>query len=224
MPTRARPRLALLAAVVLTMGVLSACARTTASSAPSTVVVPADRYAEAFAATRDILARQGYRLERVDARAGVITTAPRRAAGFATPWDLAQHPASSDAMLSDTLNRQQRHVRIEFIPVETVEPERPGRSPAAAPDPIDPDDDHIFPEDLRRYDGSLRMHVRVTLERVQRPGFRASPASIRLHTIAEDPALRDRGLWAEYAVPVARDRAHERRLTQALAERLGTAR
>lgn len=76
--------------------------------------VPAGRYNDAFVAARTVLRDSGFDIERVDARAGVITTLPKPSAGWATPWDTEQSTAAQET--SDLFNRQRREVRIAFEP------------------------------------------------------------------------------------------------------------
>lgn len=185
-----------------------------------TVVLPPGRYPEAFTVTRDLLIARGFAVERVDARSGVITSTPKRTAGLATPWDREQ--ATFGDEFRDVMNRHRRIVRVSFTPADLAEPESGPRSPAAVgdieSDPASPASLGVL--DLRGYDGPVHARFHVTLERVHRPGFRPEPASIRLSPISEDPALRERGMWPEYAVAIDRDLALERQLAQALRRRL----
>jgi len=76
--------------------------------------IPAGRYDDAFVATRAVLRDSGFDIERVDARAGVITTLPKPSAGWATPWDTEQSSPAQET--SDLFNRQRREVRVAFEP------------------------------------------------------------------------------------------------------------
>ncbi|MCE7973140.1 MAG: hypothetical protein DYG92_02270 [Leptolyngbya sp. PLA1] len=76
--------------------------------------VPAGRYDDAFVAARAVLRDSGFDIERVDARAGVITTLPKASAGWATPWDTEQSTPTQET--SDLFNRQRREVRVAFEP------------------------------------------------------------------------------------------------------------
>src|SRR5438128_989361 len=86
--------------------------RSACASAISTAPAPA--YAEAFDTARQTLRDTGFILERVDARAGVITTQPKTTAGLLTPWDREQTSFGQD--LEDLFQRHQRIVRVEFEP------------------------------------------------------------------------------------------------------------
>ncbi|TVQ62020.1 MAG: hypothetical protein EA378_06015 [Phycisphaerales bacterium] len=212
---------------------LGGCAGGAGSTGPS-VTLPGDRYAEAFRETRNLLLGQGFVLERVDAREGVITTRAKGTAGLATPWDREQ--ASLRHEMRDTLNRHQRAVRVEFTAAEPPPPESGPRSPASVEgleepagasrddgsgEAFEPPVRTTMRRDLRSYQGPVVATFRVTIERVQRPGFRPEPASIRLSPMHIDPDLRDRGMWPQHAVPIGRDHELERRLARRLHQRLG---
>lgn len=84
--------------------------------------VPAGRYAAAFDATRDVLRDYRLPVERVDAAQGVITSADKASAGWATPWDVEQTTAAQET--SDLFNQQRRRVRVTFDPPGT-DPDQP---------------------------------------------------------------------------------------------------
>lgn len=151
--------------------------------------VPTGRYAAAFDAARETLIARRFELERVDARAGIITTKPKSSSGLATPWDTEQ--SSFNQEVEDLLNRQQRLVRITF-------------EPAAAGD--------TQPEDLRAIPGELAARVEVVIERLHRPGWQIEPAAVRFSTYTHDPLLVQRGMWPTYAVPFSQDPAMAGRL------------
>ena len=54
------------------------------------------QYAVAFDTARDVLRDNLFTLDRVDGRAGVITTQAKRSAGLASPWDGEQSTAEQD--------------------------------------------------------------------------------------------------------------------------------
>lgn len=72
--------------------------------------VPAGGYDAAFEASRDVLRRHRFEVERVDAEHGVITTRDKSSAGIATPWDGEQTAPAQE--VSDALNQQRRRVRV----------------------------------------------------------------------------------------------------------------
>ncbi|MFZ2875162.1 MAG: hypothetical protein WAZ94_11865 [Phycisphaerales bacterium] len=85
-----------------------------ASPGTGEFAVPAGRYDDAFVATRSVLRDSGFDIERVDARAGVITTLPKPSSGWAAPWDTEQSTPAQET--SDLFNRQRREVRVAFQP------------------------------------------------------------------------------------------------------------
>lgn len=197
-------------------------------------------YPEAFDAAREVLRSYKFTLARVDARAGVITTEPRFSYGVASPFDPVQ--STGRQRVQDFMNQQDRRVRITFA--------HPGTAPAAErshapggqadapsealgtlgpipPDPIPPDgaqlDGSTLPdlgEDLRAQDGTLVMHVEVTIDRVSVPHRRLETSSIRQSTFAQEPDLITRGMQPTYTVPRERDDALAARLAEEVRKRL----
>jgi len=135
-------------------------------------------YGAAFEATKDELRRLGFALDRIDARAGVITTQPKTSAGWATPWERVESTARQET--DDLVHRQRRIVTVSFSPVAEA---------GALP-----------PKDLREWTGPFQVDVRVAIERVYRFGMQLQPVSIRLSSVATDPDLRRRGLQPGLAV------------------------
>ncbi len=84
-------------------------ARTESAMAP-------EAYPGLFDASREVLARRRFTLDRVDAARGVITTLPKRTAGLATPWDTEQSSLSQEAQ--DLVHQQERIARVTFEPPE----------------------------------------------------------------------------------------------------------
>lgn len=141
-------------------------------------------YAATFDAARAVLRDEGFILERVDARAGVITTRPKTTAGIATPWHTEQ--SSFNQELEDLVQRHQRVVRITFKPADS--------RPPAADSPAD-------------------FQVQVTLQRLHAPGRRLEPEALRQTSFATDPALVERAMQPTYAVAWKQDRLLAERLT-----------
>lgn len=152
----------------------------------------AGEYAAAFDAARDELRDQGFILERVDARSGVITTQAKTTAGLATPWHGEQSTARQE--LEDLLQRQQRLVRITF------EPEADGEAPSIT--------------------GPVRMLTSVTVQRVNTPGFKLEPEAIRQSSFYVDPVLADRRMQPNYAVSLTQDPALAERITRRVESRI----
>jgi hypothetical protein len=173
--------------------VLSACTAPPLTTAPELLIEPG-QYAAAFEAAKGALVARGYELERVDARAGVITSRPRQSAGLVTPWS-SEH-TSARQEVEDLINAQQRRVRITFAP---------------ASEPT---------EDLRAATGPTVARVEVALDRINRPDQRVEATSIRLNSRYRDPELVDRQMWPQYEVPWTIDGPVSRRLTGAILDRL----
>lgn len=199
------------------------------------VEVAPGRYAQAFDAARETLRDYNFTLDRVDARAGVITSEPRFSIGLANPIDPVQSTARQE--IQDLLNQQDRRVRVAFA--------RPGVEPvfepgAAAPDPgsgQEPSgkeiaavpavgvliDGSVLPalgEDLRADTGALVLHVDVVIDRVHRPGQRLETSSIRQSTHYQDPDMASRGMQPTYSVARERDDALAARLATDIRARL----
>lgn len=177
---------------------LGACASSVQDlgGASATLAVAPDRYDATFNAARGVLRDRGFILERVDARAGVITTQPKTTAGLFTPWDLDQQSLAQEA--EDLFERQQRVVRITF-----ERPEAPGGGAATSP----------APESA----GERTMRVQVTIQRVHIPGRKIEPESISQTSYYYDPALGARAMQPSYAVAYKQDRPLEARLTELIA-------
>jgi hypothetical protein len=155
--------------------------------------VPAGGYAAAFDATREVLREYRFELERVDARAGVITTRAKSTAGMATPWDREQTTFKQE--VEDLLNNQRRIARVQFR-AEGAEPGGP--MPPEAP---------------------LIGRVEVTVYRVQTPGLRPSSRAIVTTNAATDPELLSQRIGASFEVEEAEDRELAWRLARRIHRR-----
>ena len=189
-------------------GVLGGCVAPPASNA---VRVEAGEYARAFNAAREVLEDRRFRLERVDARAGVITTVTAASGGVVGLGDGSQ--TSIRGTIEDSAHRQQRRIRIEFAsPEQDAEsiPE-PAESAVAA---------GTSPEDLRRREGALIARVVVVVERVESPGLRLETSSTRASSVSVDLALRGRGLAQRVVTPIRRDKDLEHRLAEQIRREL----
>lgn len=174
----------------LVLALLVACISGCAVRGPSEVRLDGSQYAAAFDAARRALVDSRFELDRVDARAGVITTQPKATAGAATPWDREQTTPRQE--LEDLANKQQRRVRITFEPVEHG---------ANEPTP-----------DLRTLQGPLIAHVEVAVDRIHRPGLVLEPTAPRFSGRAVSRRLAERGMHPEYEVSFSRDDELARRL------------
>jgi len=142
--------------------------------APEFIDIPADNYAEAFQATKDVLRAWGFELDRVDARLGVVTTHPRASAGLATPW--IPHSRGLADSTAGLLHHERRIARATFAP----------RKDEGPPEVLDP----ASPLDLRTIDTPLVLMMSVEVQRLYRPGQRLAPASIRLTSETDLPGLQ----------------------------------
>lgn len=161
------------------------------------LTVAAGRYAQAFDAARDVLRDCGLTLDRVDARAGVLTTLPASSAGLFTPWSPLD-PSLADA-LRRTLRYERLRVRLRFAP-------------------IDPGGAGEF--DIHRFDRGARVSVEALVEPVDRPGLRVSPLSPRLASVARSTDAPSPQSSAFPASLPERDDALERAIATALQKRL----
>lgn len=132
--------------------------------------VAAGQYPQAFEATKRVLRDAQFELQRIDAREGVITAAPRASSGFATPW--IDHGTTFGDGTEGLAHFQQRSVRVVFMPL---------------PDQELNDSAYAKVVDLRAFEGVLRADVSVTVERFTKPGRRVDSTGVDLMSFAEDP-------------------------------------
>jgi hypothetical protein len=161
--------------------------------------IPDGRYNAAFDAARDNMIHRRFELERVDSRAGVITSRPKTTSGLATPWDTEQ--TTLDQEIEDLANGQRRIVRITFEPA----------NPPAGSGP---------PDDMREVKGPIAARVEVVIERVHTPGWQVQPTAVRFSSHAEDPQLEQRAMWPSYYVPFSQDPKLAARIAAAIEEQL----
>lgn len=153
----------------------------------------ASEYPRVFDAARLALRDNGFEIDRVDAAAGVITTRPKPTAGLATFWDPEQSSLVQE--WEDLANHQRRRVTISFEPRAAI-PLEPARDQAASGPP---------PEDRRESTGPMIARVQVVMERVNRPGWRLDPTSVRAASTTRDPALDPRRMQPAFDVPTTQD-------------------
>lgn len=176
---------------------LLCCGCASRKAEPRFAVEPAD-YPRVFDAAKEALVAARFELDRVDARAGVITTRPKPTSGLATPWDGEQSSLGQE--VEDLLNRQYRRVRISF---------EPGAG-NGEPDPL---------ADRRTAAAPMTATIEVTIDRLCRPGWRVDPVSVRLGSFTSDPDWSRQGMWPQYTVPFAQDPALARRLSASIQKR-----
>jgi hypothetical protein len=198
------PRCALLLLVALLLG---GCA---SRPLPAEFVLEPGQYADTFTAGKEVLRRLRFELDRVDARAGVITSRPKDTAGFATPWDAEQTTVRQ--LAEDFWDNQQRRVRITFEPRRAAGDTGAGGGGAAAAD-----------TDVREATGPIVARVEVVIDRINRPGRRIDTTAIRYSTHTQDVALTQRGMYPQYAVPWKQDELLAGRLAEKIRRRVGIA-
>jgi hypothetical protein len=158
-------------------------------------VAPAE-YPAAFEAAKRVLLDFRFELDRVDYRAGIITTRRKDTSGLATPWDAEQ--TSFNDEVSDLLNRQARLIEITFVPASALEP---SGSVAESTSP-------------------LTVRIDVTKLRERWPGRRIEPKAVRFSTFTRDTDLASRGLWPRFQAPYEGDEPLAQRFEARLAEQL----
>jgi len=161
-----------------TLAVLVLVALTGCASPKGTVsfAIAADRYDESIDAVRDTLADARFKVDRVDAESGIVSTFPKPSAGLATPWDTEQ--ADFNTEVQDLVNQHERVVRVLF------------KGDA---------------EDRRTAQGVLDVQVEVIVYRVRRANWRIETESISRSTHARDPLSVSRGQPARFSQPLRRD-------------------
>jgi hypothetical protein len=187
------------------------------ASAPRDVVttVPAANYAQTFEAAKATLRDYRFVIERVDARAGVITTQAKGTAGLITPWDKEQTTTRQE--LEELINQEVRTVRVEFIPLGTPERDPVINARKATLTPADQANADLI--DLRDLGQDLQCRVVVAVDRLHRPGRLLSTKTIRGTRNYEDPDLNQRGIAPLSAESLGRDENLEKRLTAEIQKR-----
>lgn len=186
-----RPRLA---ALLLPLLLLAGC---TPDDTSPTFAVPAGQYSRAFEASESALRDYRFALARIDARAGVISTHPKRTSGLATPWDVEQSTLGQE--FEDLASNHSRRVRVTFEPAS---PPNAGDSATA----------------LDR--APLVGRVEVILIRAYARDWRPSSASILDSSFAYDPTLSAKGQSATYEAPLTRDERLAARIAATIRTRL----
>jgi hypothetical protein len=154
------------------------------------------RYSTVFDAAREVLTGYSFKLDRVDAQLGVITTQPKNTSGLASLWDKEQ--STVDQEVEDLLNQHCRVVRITFadegIQREVIDPGAP-----------------------------LRARVEVIVYRAQSPGVRAPSRAISMTNVTTDPVAAKQGTGGAFDVPISQDSRLAARLAEAIELRAAAA-
>ena len=157
-----------------------------------------------------------------DRSGGIIETAPRISGSIFEPW--RQDNASLGEGIENTIAFQRRRARFEFVPAGFVSP------PIGDPDNLDgsplpgaKNDDVL---DMREYEGEIEVRIWVFVERAFTPGMRSGSWTrsqttftrdrVESRRISESGAAIDQSKWT----PVRRDIPYERRLLDALNQRI----
>ncbi|PHQ82821.1 MAG: hypothetical protein COB69_00575 [Phycisphaera sp.] len=171
----------------------------------SRFIIEVGGYDAAFNQTRQELTSLGFILDRVDARAGVLTTKPLSSGGLATPWDRQQTSLNSE--IADLAHKQKRVVRVTFVPESAVDrlPSDKAGSQIAGTQAVRSTIDVSQDERLVGV-------VVVTIERLYRPYWRPSTVSVSSSSHTRDPSLGSRGMYRSFSVVTQRDHALEEKL------------
>lgn len=200
------------AAFMAALMLISGCA---GSQGPEVVVVPHDRYSEAFDAAVEVARENGLRPSFMDRRSGVIETEPAMAASLMEPWKGGN--ADFNQALRNTLSRNRLRARFEFT--------RSGFEARTNSDEIPPVDLLSMTEpdwDLTRENGPLDLKVWVFEERGHSVGQRRNRWTFAATSSTYHQPVE--GQWSESPVtfwtPTTRDRSAEKRLLTEVETRL----
>jgi len=156
--------------------------------------VAAADYPAAFEAAKRVLVDERFELDRVDFRAGIITTRRKDTSGLATPWDTEQSTLTDE--FDDLLNRHARLVQVKFVPAGSTE------APSA-------DDASL---DVASASSPLTVRIDATVYRERWPGRRIEPKAVRFSSFTRDTDLATRGLWPRFQAPHESDHLLTHRL------------
>jgi hypothetical protein len=173
---------------------------TPANVAPTFDVSQGD-YARAFDASVETLREYRFKVDRVDAAAGVVTTFPKSSSGLATPWDVEQSTPTQE--VEDLVAFNSRQVRITFEPRALAGRVAPPRE-ATTTFEAGPMVGRVEAVILRRY-------VR---------GWRVSPAAILQSDFTFDTQAAAKGQPQQFDAPLTRDERLAARLASRIRARL----
>lgn len=232
-PGRRHSPLAICLATVtaLAAGLLTGCA---ARSTETTILISPAEYNTAFTAAREALRAERFRLERVDAAEGLITTRPLNTGGLATPLDTEQSTLEDE--WQDFIGDRRRVALITFEPLQdrslATQPPTADRSASSAPARTqtaapqtqlrDLREPTQIPTDQQPQDPAILVRVRVVVERMQQPGVQVSPVAVRRTSRFTDIDWARRGAQAPFPVPVGTDDKLAARITQRIRESIET--
>jgi hypothetical protein len=170
---------------LLALGVLAAC---TPAQVDPTFEAPKGQYAAAFDAALETLRAYRFPIDRVDATAGVITTASKQSSGLASPWDIEQSTPTQE--VEDLLALHSRRVRVSF--------EAATSGATTGENEFDA--------------GPVRGRVEAFVDRRYVSGWRLSSAAILQSDFTTDTVAASCGRPQQFDAPLTRDERLEARL------------
>jgi len=170
---------------------LAGCAFSGERRAP----LPESRYPRTFQAVQRVLVDHGFVLDRIDARAGVISTHPKASPGLFLPTDREQRSLGQE--FRDAMHTHSRTVRVTM----RTTPQ-----------------DRTTPPPTRDQDPRAGVTVEVVLERASRPGFRIETEEIGVSSAFSSPEFEH----LSGPVPVRRDTEFEAYLSRQIAAMIGS--
>jgi len=200
-------RLFVASALLIGLLLMSACSSTPDQPAEQTTAVftfSAESYPAVHAAAVKVLRDNGFTIARNDYRFGAVTSDPKESPTLMEFW--LDDATTRDQAQSDTLNAQQRTVRVtiqEYVDLE------------AALSSTNSDGGEGTDDTPKQY----QLMIEVLVERLQQPDrYLTHSASNRLTaTYRTTPRhLNNRGIDGTYAQVMTRDPLLERRLVQAI--------
>jgi hypothetical protein len=187
-------------------------------AAPSTgdrLDIQGDQYPEAFKAAQEAARSVGMPPLVSDPVGGIIEGRPRIAGSIIEPWRLDN--ADFDQLVENTINKQRRRVRFEFLPVDFRPAEPTGEGRLEGPVVPGSTIDLQRSINLVNYQNEIEVRVWVYMERQFVPYLQRSTWSRVGNDFATNPldteprldgTTRSSGRWT----PVGRDEAMERKL------------
>jgi hypothetical protein len=198
-------------------------------------VLARSEYDAVFAATKQALHEQGFKLDRVDYRFGTITSKPLTSPTIMEPWH-DMNTTFSQAVES-TINNQRRYVIVTLegyykqartgttvtIKPDPGKPDKPVTPAPVATATTSPTPESVAPlaattqpaEHAEVFDG-YRLRIAVFVERLEVPDRRlggSSSGKRQFDQLNSAPTeLRERGITGPYWLPIGRDPYLENRL------------
>ena len=219
-------RSVLVRAMMVIMAAMVGLSAGCSTKGPDRLELQSGQYDHAFDAAGDAARQVGMPPLLSDRVGGVIEGRPRLAGSVIEPWRIDN--SSLGQWGENTINKQRRRVRFEFLPVDFIPPEPDGGEElVGAPLPGSIEGEMRL-TDLTMFEGPVELRVWVYVERAHRSGVRSntwsragrSYSTNPLETISpDDGTTRSPALWT----PVGRDQAMERRLLAEVQESLAGA-